>query len=101
MRYADSGGASAAERIEREQVRLAAAEMFAQGISVAEVADRLRVTPKSVRLWKRRWQSGGPQALASTGHPEQRCRLDAGQIERLEAALDAGPVSWGYVDDQR
>lgn len=101
MRYADSGGVSAAERIERERVRLVAAEMFAEGISVAEVAGRLRVTPKSVRLWKRRWREGGPQALVSAGHPGQRCRLEAADIERLETALDAGPASWGYVADQR
>jgi transposase len=75
--------------------------MFAQGIDVAEVADRLRVTMKSVRLWKHRWKADGVQGLASVGHPGQRCRLGAADIERLETALDAGPASWGYVEDRR
>ena len=44
MRYPDGGGLTAAGRARREQVRLQAAELFAQGVSAAEVAARLRVS---------------------------------------------------------
>ncbi|MFD7084594.1 helix-turn-helix domain-containing protein [Streptomyces sp. NPDC059918] len=51
MRYADGGGLTAAVRAKREAVRFEAAEMFEQGIRPPEVADRLRVSRKSVCAW--------------------------------------------------
>jgi putative transposase len=43
MRYPDGGGLSAAERVRRENVRLQAAEWFAEGVEPPEVARRLQV----------------------------------------------------------
>ena len=42
MRYPDGGGLTAAERIRRDQVRLAAAELIEAGASYREVARRLK-----------------------------------------------------------
>lgn len=58
------------------------------------VAHQLRVSTKSAHQWRRgraglqtRWRGG--------------CRLSAGQVARLRAALDGGPAAWGWDQDQR
>jgi len=101
MRYPDSGGLSPEARAKREAVRLQAAEMFAAGRDTGEIAHRLRVTRKSVNRWKRGWKTGGRAALASTGPGGSRCRLDEGQLARLQAELDTGPAGHGWAEDQR
>src|SRR5690242_11243071 len=53
MRYTDGGGLTARERADRERVRGKAADMFERDVASTEVAARLRVTPKSVRAWRR------------------------------------------------
>jgi transposase len=101
MRYPDSGGLSAAGRVRREQVRLAAAEMFEHGVTPVRVAEELRVSTKSAYQWRRCWRAGGQVALASKGPGGARCRLSAAQVERLAVALEAGPAAWGWDEDQR
>jgi putative transposase len=64
------------------------------------IARDLRVTPRSVRRWRRAWQQGGPGALRSKG-PVPAERLTAAQWARLEAALRRGPLAHGFADDQR
>lgn len=101
MRYADGGGLTARARARREAVRIQAAQMFAQGTATRQVASRLRVSANSVRVWRRRWQSGGVAALASKGPPGAACRLDEAQLTQLMQALKAGPAAHGFTDDQR
>jgi len=50
---------TAGERARREAVRLQAAELFAAGIAAPEVAELLRVTPKSAYQWRRDWAASG------------------------------------------
>ena len=40
-------------------------------------------------------------ALASRGPGGAACRLSGAQLERLRAALEAGPAVWGWAEDQR
>ena len=47
-RYPDGGGLKAQERVRREQVRLAAAELIEAGASDRQVGRRLRVSRMSV-----------------------------------------------------
>lgn len=101
MRYPDSGGLSAAGRARREAVRLQAADWFADGVPVREVARRLRVSATAVYGWRRRWRAGGQRALASKGPGGARCRLDEPRRRRLAKALDAGPAAHGFGVDQR
>jgi transposase len=101
MRYPDGGGLSAAGRARREEVRLQAAEWFAEGVEPPEVARRLRVSSNSAYVWRRRWRAGGEAALASRGPGGAACRLGRVQLARLRAALDAGPAPWGWDEDQR
>ncbi len=101
MRYPDGGGLTPAARAKREQVRLEAAGLFAAGMSPPAVARKLRVSRKSAYVWHKAWRTAGAEALVSKGPGGPPCRLNAAQVERLEAALDAGPAVWGWTEDQR
>ena len=91
MRYPDGGGLSAAGRARREEVRLQAAEWFAEGVTPPEVARRLRVSSNSAYAWRRRWRAGGEAALASRGPGGAVCRLGGAQLARLRAAVEISP----------
>ena len=82
-------------------MRLQAAQMYEQDVSAVQVAHRLRVSTKSAYQWRRRWCAGGDAALASKGPGGAVCRLNAGQVGRLRAALEGGPAAWGWDQDQR
>jgi transposase len=101
MRYPDGGGLTAQGRSRREQVRLQAAQMFARQEDARQIAGVLRVSTKSVYQWRRAWQAGGAQALASKGPGGSGCKLDEDQLAMLAAALDAGPAAYGWDKDQR
>jgi len=100
MRYAQRGGYTPAEQERRERLRLKAAERFACGDTVREIAADLRVTECSVRRWRRAWQAGGAGALKSKG-PVSRERLSPQQWARLELELKKGPLAHGFAGDQR
>jgi putative transposase len=99
MRYAQRGGYTPAEQERRERLRLEAAERFARGDSIREIARDLRVTEGSVRRWHRAWQAGGTEALKSKG-PVSREKLSPRQWARLEAELRRGPLAHGFAGDQ-
>jgi transposase len=104
MRYADGGGLTARGRAARERVRLQATELFEQRLPAGEIARRLRVSPKSVRAWRRAWTAGGIPALASRGPGGAVCKLDDAQLDRLADELDRGPAAQDRADwnsDQR
>jgi len=100
MRYPDGGGLTVEGRSRRQDVRLQAAQMFAQDMGVPRIACLLRVSTKSVYQWRRAWRSGGEAALASRGPGGNPCRLDDGQLSRLRQALDAGPAVYGWQDQR-
>jgi putative transposase len=100
VRYPDGGGLTAAERARREQVRLAAAELFEAGASDREVARRFRVSRMSANRWRRALMAGGRAALASRGAGGARCKLTSAQLRELETVLEAGPAAWGWDEDQ-
>lgn len=50
--------------------------MFERGASPVEVARTLEVSGKSARVWRRTWATGGIEALASTGPPGPKAKLD-------------------------
>ncbi len=78
MRYAQRGGYTPAEQRRRERLWLQAAERFARGDGINEIAHDLRVTPGSVRRWRRAWRDGGTAALRSRG-PVSREKLSPQQ----------------------
>ena len=89
-----------AERREfRERIRYEAGERFRRGEKTAVIARDLRVSERSVERWRRAWQEGGMDALASTG-PATVPKLSDGQFAELEQELALGPAEHGW-DDQR
>jgi transposase len=100
MRYAQRGGYTPAEQQRRERLRLEAAERFARGDGINEIARDLRVAPGSIRRWHRAWQDGGTEALRSRG-PVSREKLSPLQWARLEQELRKGPLAHGFAGDQR
>jgi transposase len=100
VRYPDGGGLTAEQRVRREQVRLAAAELIEAGASDREIAWRFRVSRMSANRWRRLLAAGGRGALTSKGPGGARCKLTAVQLRELAVVLDAGPAAWGWDEDQ-
>src|SRR5689334_12419862 len=100
MRYGQQGGYTPAEQQRRERLRLEAATRFAAGDSTGVIARDLRVSPGSVRRWRRAWRDGGEEALRSRG-PVSAERLSPAQWARLETELRRGPLAHGFAVDQR
>ena len=98
MRYGEGGGLTAAERARREQVRLAAAELFEAGASDRVVAKRFRVSRMSANRWRRALAAGGRAALASKGAGGARCKLTTAQLDELAGVLEEGPAAQGWED---
>lgn len=99
MWYPQGGGLTAERQQFREELRLKAAERFAQGEASSVIAKDLRVSVRSVQRWRRMWDEGGPQALRSQG-PASLPRLSEKQFAQLEAELAKGPSAHGW-EDQR
>src|SRR4051812_15819707 len=100
MRYADGGGVDRAGRDRREQVRLRAAEMFAQGMHPTVVAQVLEVSSKPGCQWRRTWEAGGPLALASKGPPGPDRLLSDTAQNKLAVRWDQGAIAAGYPDER-
>jgi transposase len=84
---------NAAARVRREKVRMQAAAMFEESEPSRQIAAELRVSPKSVREWRRRWVAGGTEALASSGLGGSDCELSGEQLGELADLLDRGRLS--------
>ncbi|MDQ1005803.1 transposase-like protein [Streptomyces sp. V4I23] len=91
MRYPQGGGLTAERQQFREEVRLQAAERFAQGEASSVIAKDLRVSVRSVQRWRQMWDEGGPRALRSQG-PASLPRLSQKQF------IDAGSLACAEVD---
>jgi transposase len=91
----------AEERIWRERVRLAAADLIEAGASDGEVAQRFGVTRASANRWRQVLAAGGRQALASKGAGGACCKLSPAQLDELENVLAAGPSAFGWDEGQR
>lgn len=99
MRYPDGGGLTAAERRRREAVRMAAADDFDAGATIAQVARTYRVTRMSAWRWHHDYETGGRGALETKG-PASLCRLTDDELALLEQLLDLGPVAHGFADQR-
>ena len=102
MRYAQRGGYTPAGQRRRERLRLQAAGRFARGWGggINETAHDLRVTPGSVRRWRRAWREGGAGALRSW-EAVSREKLSPQQWARLEQELRKASLAHGFAGDQR
>jgi len=82
----------------RQHIRFAAAEMFEQGKTNAEIARALGVSRKSVSSWHSDWEKGGKDAL-KIGTPGRKPRLSGDQWQHIQQALLEGPRAHGYDTD--
>lgn len=72
--------------------------LLQQGYAVAQVANVVGVTPRSVQ----RWQRDTPQQhhrQTPARLPHRPCRLTARQLKQLEHTLLRGAVAYGYAED--
>jgi transposase len=82
-----------------ERRRLAAAELFAQGLGAAAVALRLGVSRQSAHRWYRAWRAGGCDALRSRGPIGRRRKLSTAQLGQVEQALLQGAGAHGFASN--
>lgn len=78
-----------------EARRRRAADLLADGMSLAEVARRVGADVSSVKRWKRALRVGGDDALAAKPHPGRPSKLSVDQKQRLALILRAGPLAAG------
>ncbi len=79
--------------------RLCAAELFAVGLRLGQVARQLGVSRQSVSEWHARWQASGPDALLRRGPTGPGPRLSDPQVGRVEQALLEGATANGFVGE--
>jgi transposase len=87
------------DRAAMEAVRMAAAELFEQGRTQADIARWLETSPQNVSRWYQKWQRGGREALVSAGPPGRAPRIDDEQLEAIRQALLAGARARGFEQD--
>jgi transposase len=89
------------ERDRLQARRIRAADLFAGGVSQAEVACQLEVSAQAVSVWHARWSEGGTDGLRSRGPSGPAPRLSDAQLATVVQALLEGlmptglPVSYG------
>ena len=75
-----------------------AADLFAQGLSKAEVAGELGVSAQTASRWYARWRDGGNAGMRTVrqGKPAQ---LGPAQLAQVRRVLDRGAVAAGFDND--
>ena len=87
------------ERDRLQARRLRAAELFAAGVTQAEVARQLEVSAQAVSVWHARFKAGGPEALRSRGPSGPAPRLSDAELATVEQALVEGAAANGFVGE--
>ena len=82
-----------------EERRLRGYDLLRRGVSQAEVASRLDVTPQAVYYWTRRFAEGGAWALRAQPRSGRPPRLTADQMQALPDLLERGARAFGYETD--
>ena len=73
-----------------------AADLFAKGVSQADIGRELGVCHQTVSDWHKLWKSGGKQALLRTGPPGRPRKVTEADLAKVERALQKGPKANGY-----
>ncbi len=76
-----------------------AAELFAKGVSQADIGRELGVSHQTVSDWHRLWNVGGKQALKRTGGPGRPRKVTDADLVKVEQALEQGPKANGFPTD--
>ena len=68
-----------------------AADLFAKGVSQADIGRELEVSHQTVSDWHKLWKVGGKQALKRTGQPGRPRKVTDADLAKVERALAEGP----------
>src|SRR5665213_2914375 len=79
-----------------EARRMRAADLFAKGVSQADIGRELEVSHQTVSDWHEKWAAGGKRALKSTGQPGRPPKVSEADLAKVERALHKGPKANGY-----
>ena len=87
------------ERDRLQGRRLRAAELFAVGVTQAEVARQLGVSAQAVSVWHARWKTGGTDAVHGRGPSGPAPRLLDAQLAIVTQALLDGAIANGFTEE--
>jgi len=79
------------------EVRKRGLSLLEAGKKPKEVAEILKVTPRSVNRWRQ--EAKAPKRKKATRPPGRPPKLSKRQLQRLEKALDRGAYTFGYAGD--
>lgn len=82
-----------------EERRLRGLRLLRGGVSPAEVAHRLGVTPQAVHYWQTRLEEGGASALKAQPRSGRPSRLRPEQIAALPELLAKGALAYDFETD--
>ncbi len=82
-----------------EERRLKALDLLRVGLSQAEVARRLAVSPVAVCKWRKVVDESGPQALRAVPRPGRPPFVPGEKMAALPELLARGALSYGYSTD--
>lgn len=97
--YRPSSPSHYRDRAAQERRRLKAVKLFQRGVSQAEIARKLKVTPAAVSQWHKAWQKGGKERLKSRGQTGPKPKLTEEKLRKIRHILLKGPRASGYVTD--
>ncbi|MEW5993216.1 MAG: winged helix-turn-helix domain-containing protein [Candidatus Zixiibacteriota bacterium] len=78
---------------------MAAAALFEQGGTQAEVVRACHVSRQTASRWYAVWEKQGRRGLWAAGRAGRKPRLNARQVAKVEAALLRGPTAHGYATE--
>lgn len=84
----------AADLKPRTRDRLEMVRLSDAGWRVPQIASHLRITPRRVRFWLKRFLEAGFDALSDQPHPGQRSRLTPALLEAVRQELERGDRTW-------
>jgi transposase len=82
------------------RTRIAAAALFAAGVSRAEAAHRLGVSRATASRWFRIWRAGGARALAARPPRGRPPSLAAADLAAIHPCLERPPRELGFALDR-
>ncbi|MEW5796574.1 MAG: winged helix-turn-helix domain-containing protein [Candidatus Zixiibacteriota bacterium] len=80
-----------------EARRMAAAALFEQGRSQADVVGACHVSRQTASRWYADWHQRGRAGLRAAGRAGRKPRLSPRQLATVEVALRRGPTAHGYT----
>jgi len=84
------------KREKLEQRRLKAAKLFEKGVTLADIAHKLKVDPSNVSRWYAKWKKHGIAGLKSKGKPGPESKLTPTDINNIQKSLLKSPTEFGF-----